>query len=79
MPPDSAPLALSGPLDCGARQGNLSGMRPAPSPRPVPVADRPLITGRDALRRAGGFVLLGCSLWLVVVLAFFRAIAGLFS
>ncbi|HWX49930.1 MAG TPA: hypothetical protein VNZ61_17930 [Roseomonas sp.] len=33
----------------------------------------------DTLRRAGGFVLLGCSLWLVAILVFFRSIIGMFS
>ncbi|MFC4166128.1 hypothetical protein [Teichococcus aestuarii] len=48
-------------------------------PGPAPAQDRLALTGRDALRRAGGFALLGCSLWLVAVLAFFRSVIGLFS
>ncbi|WP_161600777.1 hypothetical protein [Teichococcus oryzae] len=45
----------------------------APAPRaganPVP----------DALRRLGGFALLGASVWLVAIIAMFRALVELFS
>jgi hypothetical protein len=34
--------------------------------------------GPVALRRAAGFTLLGCSLWLVSMLALIRAVMGLF-
>lgn len=33
----------------------------------------------DTLRRMGGLALLGCSLWLVAILVFFRSILGMFS
>jgi thiol:disulfide interchange protein len=35
--------------------------------------------GPVALRRATGFVLLGCSLWLVSMLALVRSVMGLFQ
>jgi hypothetical protein len=35
--------------------------------------------GERSLRRFGGFALLGLSLWLVALLAFFRAVVGVFS
>jgi hypothetical protein len=34
--------------------------------------------GPVALRRAAGFTLLGCSVWLVSMLALIRAVMGLF-
>jgi len=42
--------------------------------------DRPglLPYGQQAIRRAGGFALLGCSLWLVSLLALVRSVMGLF-
>lgn len=65
-----------------------SPLRPTPDPAAAPAPgaaldriapDRIALAGRDALRRAGGFALLGCSLWLVTVLAFFRSIIRIFS
>jgi len=41
--------------------------------------DALLPSGGSALRRIGGFVLLGSSLWLVSIVAFFRSIVSLFS
>ena len=38
-----------------------------------------LPSGQGALSRFGGFALLGFSLWLVSLLALFRALVGLFS
>jgi hypothetical protein len=45
-----------------------------------PVPDRSLLslTGSRALRRAAGFTLLGCSLWLVSLLAMVRSVFGWF-
>ncbi|MFB9969114.1 hypothetical protein ACFFMP_03195 [Pseudoroseomonas cervicalis] len=45
-------------------------------PRRMKVA---LPQGQGALRRFGGFALLGFSLWLVSLLALFRAIVELFD
>ncbi|MDQ1079316.1 hypothetical protein [Pseudoroseomonas cervicalis] len=47
-----------------------------------PPPRRPLVTlppGQGALRRFGGFALLGVSLWLVSLLALFRALVELFD
>ena len=51
----------------------------APQIRARAGLDALLPSGGSALRRAGGLALLGCSLWLVSIIAFFRAVAGLFS
>ncbi|HWL83561.1 MAG TPA: hypothetical protein VNR89_21620 [Roseomonas sp.] len=50
-------------------------------PRSVGASgEAPAWPGRgETLRRIGGFALLGCSLWLVAILAFFQAIIGMFS
>ncbi|MXP61871.1 hypothetical protein E0493_00720 [Roseomonas sp. M0104] len=50
-------------------------------PRPAGGPDAaPGWPGRgETLRRIGGFALLGCSLWLVAILAFFQALVGMFS
>ncbi|MCI0753228.1 hypothetical protein [Teichococcus vastitatis] len=51
-------------------------MNPLPFP-PAPRAGTPPVP--DALRRLGGFALLGASVWLVAIIALFRALVGLFT
>jgi hypothetical protein len=65
----------AGLLEPGGRRGNLVLMRRISS-----EPDRPglLPYGQQAIRRAGGFALLGCSLWLVSLLALVRSVMGLF-
>lgn len=54
------------------------GMRTT-TPRTPPGLAALMPRGDGAMRRFGGFALLGTSLWLVAVLAFFRAVIGVFS
>ncbi|WP_159992308.1 hypothetical protein [Roseomonas sp. 18066] len=59
---------------------------PAPRPRPADWLETRLtallparLQGESTLGRAAGFGLLGLSLWLVSLLAFFRAVFRVFS
>lgn len=56
-------------------QGNLRLMR---RPSTTSGFSRLLPDGQQATRRFGGFALLGCSLWLVSLLAFGQSVIGLF-
>ncbi len=65
-----------GRLNPGAG-GAISGiMRSIP---PVPERSLLSLAGNRTLRRAGGFALLGCSLWLVSLLAMVRSVFGWFQ
>jgi hypothetical protein len=68
------------PLEPGAAQGNLGFMRRPSVPSNLAGLIHPnlLPSGQQTLRRAGGFVLLGCSFWLVTLLALARSVIGLF-
>lgn len=63
------------------RNAGMSAPRGWHRPRPAGGPDAaPGWPGRgETLRRIGGFALLGCSLWLVAILAFFQALVGMFS